>query len=129
MGNNIDHDYTETDDLVFNAINEFQNNPSIIMIIRKYNPCRSFYFSSVQYDDILKNLGTAKASQESDIPTKILMGNYEFFVQCFCENINYCICDSILPSNLKSADVTPVYKKKKKKNKLHRKILTDKHFV
>ena len=58
----------------------------------------------------IKNLDTAKSSQESDISTKILKVNYEFFAQYFYENINYCICHSILPSNLKSADVTPVYK-------------------
>ena len=128
--NNIDHDFTETDDLVLNAINKFKNHPSIIMIKRKNNPCGSFSFSSVQYDDILKktkNLDNAKASQESDIPTKILKSNCEFFAQYFCENINYCICHSILPSNLKSADVTPVFKKKFKK--IQRKLSTDKHFV
>ena len=111
--NNIDHDFTETDDLVLNAINKFKNHPSIIMIKRKNNPCGSFSFSSVQYDDILKktkNLDTAKASQESDIPTKILKENCEFFAQYFCGNINYCICHSILASNLKSAGVTAVYK-------------------
>ena len=76
LENNVDHDYTGTDDLVLNAINKFKNQPSINMIKRKDKPCRgrSFSFSSVQYDDILKktkNLNTAQASQESDIPTKI----------------------------------------------------------
>ena len=51
--NNIDHDFTETDDLVLNAINKFKNHPSIIMIKRKNNPYGRFSFSSVQYDDIL----------------------------------------------------------------------------
>ena len=130
MENNIDHDFTETDDLVLNAINKFKNHPSIIMIKRKNNPCGSFSFSSVQYDDILKktkNLDTAKASEESNIPTKILKSNCEVFAKYFCENINYCICHSILPSNLISADVTPVYKKKIKK--IQRELSTDKHFV
>ena len=45
--NNIDHDFTETDDLVLNAINKFRNHSSIIMIKRKNNPCGSFSFSSV----------------------------------------------------------------------------------
>ena len=82
MENNIDHDYIETDDLVLNAINKFKNRSSIIMIKRKTNACRIFSFFSEQYDDILKkikNVDTAKASQESDIPTKILKANYEFF--------------------------------------------------
>ena len=83
MENNIDHDYTEADDIVFNAINKFKkNHPSIIMIKRKNNPCRSFSFFSVQHDDILKktkSLGTAKTSRESDVLIKILKTNYEFF--------------------------------------------------
>ena len=77
MENNIDHDYTGTDDNKFK-----KNHPSIIMIKRKNNPCRSFSFFSVQHDDILKktkNLGTAKTSQESDVLIKILKTNYEFF--------------------------------------------------
>ena len=129
MENNIDHDFTETDDLVLNAINKFKNHPSIIMIKRKNNPCGSFSFSSVQYDDILKktkNLDTVKASQESDIPTKILKTNCEFLAQYFCENINYCICNSILPSNLKSTEVTPACQKNSKNS---RKLSTNKHFV
>ena len=62
--NNIDHDFTETDDLVLIAIIKFKNYMSIIMIKRKNNTRESFSFSSVQYDDILektKNLDTAKA--------------------------------------------------------------------
>ena len=78
MENNRDHDFTETDDLVLNAINKFKNHPSIIMIKRKSNSCGSFSFALVKYDDILKkteNLDTAKTSQELDIPTKILKAN------------------------------------------------------
>ena len=99
---------------MLNAINKFKNHESTIMIKRKINPCGSHFFSSIQHDDILKktkSLDTTKASQESDIPTKILKANCEIFVQYLYENINYCICHSILPSNLKSPDLTPVYKK------------------
>ena len=130
MEKNIDHDFTETDDLGLNAINKFKNHRTIIMIKRKNNPCGSFSFPSVQYDDILKktkNLDTAKAPQESDIPTKILKANCEFFAQYFCENINYCICHSILPSSLKSVTCNTSLQKKFKK--LQRKLSTDKHFV
>ena len=70
-------------------------HPTIIMIKRKNNPCGSFSFFSVQYNNTLKktkNLDTAKPSQESDIPTKILKANCEFFGQYSSENINYCIC-------------------------------------
>ena len=65
----------------------------------------------------VKTLDTAKASQQSDMPTKILKQNSDYFVKYFYENINQCISKSILPSNLKLADITPVYKKKYKNSK------------
>ena len=66
---------------------------------------------------IVNNLDTAKASQQSDIPTKILKQNSDYFAECFYENINRCISKSIFPSDLKLADETPVFKKKSKNSK------------
>ena len=79
-----------------------------------------FSFTVVEYDDILKKvkkLNTSKASQQSDIPTKILRENDEFFAKFFHENFNLCINVDIFPSDLKIADVTPAYKKKSKYSK------------
>ena len=56
MEQNINHDFTKTDDPVSNAINKFKNHPSIVMIKRKNNRSGKFSFSSVNYDDILKKL-------------------------------------------------------------------------
>ena len=58
----------------------------------------------------VKTLHTAKRSQQSDIPTKILKQNSDCFAEYFYESINQCILKSIFPSDLKLADVTPVYK-------------------
>ena len=79
-----------------------------------------FSFSLVQFDDILKkvrNLYTVKPSKQTDIPTKILKHNSEYFAEYFYDNINYCIENSNFPSDLKSADVTQAYKKKSKTSK------------
>ena len=65
----------------------------------------------------VNTLGTAKASQQSDIPTKILKQNSDYFAEYFYENINQCSLKSVFPSDLKLADVTPVYKKKSKNSK------------
>ena len=49
---------------------------------RKIDQC--FSFGPVTYDDILKkvnNLDTAKASQQSDIPTNILKQNSDYFAE------------------------------------------------
>ena len=59
-------------------------------------------------DQVLKianTLDTAKASQQSDIRTKILKQNSDYFAEYFYENIK------------NVADVTPVYKKKSKNSK------------
>ena len=74
----------------------------------------------MQYDDVLRkirNLDPSKSSQQTDIPTKILKYNSEYFAGYFHENINFCFENSYLPSGLKFADVTPAYKKKSKNSK------------
>ena len=57
MEQNINHDFTKTDDPVSNATNKFKNHPSIVMIkMIKNNRSGKFSFSSVNYDDIFKKL-------------------------------------------------------------------------
>ena len=63
------------------------------------------------------NLDTTKASQQTDVPTKILKQNSEYFTGYLCGNINQCISKSMFPPDLKLADVTPVYKNKSKNSK------------
>ena len=112
---NYDTDFLVTNDQVANALNKFRNHPSIIMIKNKRKTNQCFSFGPVTYDDILKktnNLDTAKASQQSDIPTKILKQNSDYFAGYFYRNINQCILKSMLPPDLQLADVTPVYKNK-----------------
>ena len=115
-----DNDLIATDDQVINAVNRFRNHSSIIMIKNNKRNDQSFSFGPVTYDDILKKVNTlvtAKASQQSDIPTKILKQNSDYFAEYFYENINPYISRSIFPSDLELADVTPVYKKKSKNSK------------
>ena len=113
--NDFDTSFSPTEDLVQNAISKYRNHPRVVIIKEKNNLIGKFSFSLVQYDDILKkvrNLDTAKASKQTDITTKILKHNSEYFAEYFYDNINYCIENSNFPSDLKSADVTP-YKKVK----------------
>ena len=116
-----DNDFIATDEQVTNTSNKFRNHSSIIMIKNKKKRS-NFSFGPVTYDDVLKivnKLDTAKASQQSDIPTKILEQNSDYCAEYFYENINQCISKSIFPSDLKLADITPVYKKKSKNSKDH----------
>ena len=98
-----DNDFIATDDQVANAVNKFRNHSSIIMIKNKKKNDQSFSFGPVTYDDVLKKvntLDTAKASQQSDIPTKILKQNSDYFAEYFYKNISQCISKSIFPSDL-----------------------------
>ena len=111
--NDFDASFIPTEDLVQNAISKYRNNPSVVIIKEKNTLSGKFSFSLVQYDDILKkvrNLDTVKASKQTDIPTKILKHNSEYFY----DNINYYIENSNFTSDLKFADVTPAYKKSQK---------------
>ena len=113
-------DFQKTDDPVLNAINKYRYHRSIVIINSKIEPESIFSFTTVQYEDVLrktKNLNVLKASQQSDILTKILMENSEYFLLCFHENINYCLEQSLFPHDLKLADVALVYKKKSKASK------------
>ena len=115
-----DNDFIATDDQVTNSVNNFRNHSSIIMIKNKKKNDQSFSFGPVTYDNVLRKvntLDTAKASQQSDIPNKILKQNSDYFAEYFYENINQCISKSIFPSDFKLADVTPVYKRKSKNSK------------
>ena len=64
------------------------------------------------------NLSFSKASQQSDIPTKILIEKSEYFWLYFHKNINDCLEQSLFPHDLKLADVAPIYKKKSKASKV-----------
>ena len=120
MENNFDIEFIKTENPVLNAVNKYKNHPSVIMIKEKIKPIENFSFFPVQYDDVLRkigNLDSSKSSQQTDIPTKILNYNSEYFAGYFDENINFCFENSCLPSDLKFADVTPAYNKKSKNSK------------
>ena len=119
---NYDTDFLLTNDQVANALNKFRNHPNIIMIKNKRKNDQCFSSAPVTYVDILKkknnnNLDIAKTFQQSDIPTKIVKQNSDYFTGYFCGNINQCISKSMFPPDLKLADVTPVYKNKSKNSK------------
>ena len=76
------HNY-DTNDQVANALNKFRNHPGIVMIKNKRKNIWRFIKKTTT-----NNLDTAKASQQSDIPTKILKQNSDSFAGYFCGNIN-----------------------------------------
>ena len=81
---NYDTDFLVTNNQVANALNKFRNHRSIVMIKNKRKTDQCFSFGPVTYGDILKktnNLDTAKASQQSDNPNKIVKQNSDYISQ------------------------------------------------
>ena len=80
----------------------FQNVSSLLELIRKKSKKK------------LKKLDVNKASQRSDIPTKIIKENIDIFGDFIGKSYNNTIKASQFYRNLKPADITPAHKKGKK---------------
>ena len=79
----------ENDDEFLAAIYKYHNHPSIKTILQKFN--FSFSFKTLSLTGIekeIKSLITNKASHSSDVPTKILKENVDFFSPFILGEIN-----------------------------------------
>ena len=101
------------DDPTISAIVKYRNHPSVVAIQQKVNstPFSFQFIEKEEFEKEIKNLNPSKASQETDVPTKIMKQNYDIFAE-FLKN---CFNDSIVtckfPSEMKKANVTPAHKK------------------
>ena len=104
-------------DPVTRAIVKYRAHPSIIAINENCNSSARFNFSFIDKEDILKeikSLKANKATQNTDIPTKLIKENPNIFADFIFENLNGSISQSVFPSALKLANITPVHKKDSK---------------
>ena len=102
-------------------INDYNNHPSIT-IINSTKPIRecSFKFLPTTQETIIKiitEMETKKSSGYDDIPPAFIQTLKHELALPLSTLINACIDNSVFPSNLKMADISPVYKKKDKLNK------------
>ena len=107
-------------DPLLKAIIRHRNHPSIVAIKKFCNSKSHFSFKNVQREEILKklnNLNINKATQNTDIPTKIIKKNSDIFGDFIFSNLNCCINTSSYPLLLKRADINPVHKKDSKSEK------------
>ena len=101
-------------DPVLKAIKKYEHHPSIKSIKERFPIAQKFRLKLVAEKEIAElvgNLNIKKASQKGDIPTKIIKENQDIFTKILQKSINESIAEGIFPRELKSADITPVYKK------------------
>ena len=95
-------------------------HPSVIAIKENCTPKSNFNFLFVEKVDILKEiqmLQSNKATQNTDIPTKLIKDNTDIFAELVFTSLNKGIEQSVFPSKLKLANKTPVHKKTQKAQK------------
>ena len=104
--------YEVDDDLQLNmnsrptlkALFKYKNHPSIISIRRFLHQLSNFFFFCIDENTVLKEsrgLSTTKASQDTDLPVKILKEKADYFAKFICIQFN----DSVNYSN-RSDEVT-----------------------
>ena len=96
---------------------KYKNHHSIIAIQNQFKNADTFYFTELEVTDIekeIKKINRKKASQNFEIPIKIIKENSEIYADFLCKNINNSIMSSLFPPCLKMTDITSIYKKGKK---------------
>ena len=118
--NQIDQTSENISDPVIIAIMKYRAHPSVIAIKENCTSKSNFNFSFVEKVDILKDikmLQLNKATQNADIPTKLIKDNEDIFAEFVFISFNKCIEQSVFPSKLKLVNITPVHKKCSKSSK------------
>ena len=96
------------------AIEMFDSHPSILKINESCYTSNLFSFkhvSDLNIHDEINNIDSSKAYQKDNIPPILLKENSDICATVICSDINQCIDTGSFPSNLKNADITPLFKK------------------
>ena len=118
LGDNITN--PNSTDPVFCAIQKYEKHASILKIKEMMGTNNlTFSFKFIDRKKIfneLQKLKSKKACQGSDIPVKIIKENIDIITDFIYNNLNNSLLSSYFPSNLKNADITPIFKKKDREN-------------
>ena len=102
------------------AILKYRDHPSIITIKHFRYQTVSFHFSYIDKKGVLKiirSLSKNKASQEADMPVRVVKENAEYFAEIICSQFNESINSSKFPLSFKLANITPVFKNESRNHK------------
>ena len=110
--NQIDGTTESISDPVIKGIMKYRAHSCIIAIKENCTSKSNFNFSLVQIVDILKEIKISqsnKATQNTDIPSKLIKDNVDIFAEFIFINLNMCIEHSVFQSKLKLGNIKPVY--------------------
>ena len=104
----------ENADPLLQSIKKYDTHPSILKIKEKLDKNIPFKFSHITKEDVVKEINalkTSKATPKDTIPAKIIKEFQDIFAHKIFIDFNSSVDQGFFPSNLKLADVTPVFKK------------------
>ena len=107
---------------VLKCVVKYRNYPSMLAIgeVCNKNPKQPFSFSKINREEILREilkLETSKASQDTDIRTKIIKENVDIFADILLASFNDSVEKSNFPSSLKN--IMSVHKEDDRNSKDH----------
>ena len=102
-----------SDDSLVNPIQKYENHPSIIKIKSSVEKTQLFDFNFVSSDDISKIINSMDSTKNTSgaIPIKIVKLANKKICNDLANCINECIKQNKFPSELKIADIIPIFKK------------------
>ena len=108
-----------SDDPLANAIQKYENHPSIIKIKSSAEKTQFFDFNVVKSDNISKIINSLVPTKKTSgaIPTKIVKLANKQICKGLPNYINECIKQNKFPNELKIADITPIFKKEDPRDK------------
>ena len=101
-------------DPIDEIIYAYSKHPSILRINEIVKSNDQFYFENVTHTQIEKGileLNPKKATGADDIPARIIKDSFAILTPPLTKLFNISVEESLFPSNLKNANVTPLYKK------------------
>ena len=100
------------------SINQFENHPGILSINENINVEQSFQLPEITSQEVLSeinNLDSKKVGSYKNIPTTIQKETSEISSDHLAKTWNEQVIRSNFPNELKSADITPIFKKEESK--------------
>ena len=101
-------------DPITRAIEKFKTHPSVLIIKDEIFQGNKFSFTKVSQSEVekeIKNLIVKKPATHKNIPPKVLKTSAMVTAETLQQLFNQALTTGEFPSNLKNANVTPVFKK------------------
>ena len=113
---NCDPTSDNINDPVIKSIVKYRNHPTILKIgeVCRLQPDSLFFFAGADRQQMLKeilSLDSAKESQDTDIPIKIIEENADIFSDFHLSSFHLLFRTSTFLSRIKKANITSVFKK------------------